>query len=341
MSFFEPKTLSDMVGNKVALNTLRAILDKKDMAPQLYIFEGASGVGKTALAKFFLKELTGTAPKKFNPNAYSEIPEWGDLGSSPIIFEEAVRIPKESWDTICNIHDGTKPHPVFVFITSDYFKLPPQIKTRAYRVQLSKLTQDEMMGFLSRICAEHDISYELSALGAIAKLTKGVPKEGIKFLQAVSLQGPITAESVSAVAPVELEAGCNAILSRLVPNFSGAINALDKLELSYSTTDIIDGLLSAYSNAVFNRNDSPIFEGICSNLSNYRKMTDIFLKWKSGVSLPSNCLPLLLKELAESDEVVASSQTGVTTQVATKKQQPVWEVGASEFARLCNAEVVE
>ena len=92
-----------MVGNKIALNTLRAILDKKSMAPTIYIFEGASGVGKTALAKFFLKELTGTAPKKFNPNAYSEIPDWDDLGTSPIIFEESTRIPKESWDTLCNI----------------------------------------------------------------------------------------------------------------------------------------------------------------------------------------------------------------------------------------------
>ena len=341
MSFFEPKALSDIVGNKIALTTLRAILEKKDKAPTMYIFEGASGVGKTALTKFFLKELTGCSPKKFNINSYADIPEWDDLGNFPVIFEEAARIPKESWDTICNIHDGPKPHPVFVFITSDYFKLPPQIKTRAYRVQLSRLTQEEMVGFLSKICAEHDISYELSALGIIAKLTKGNPKEGIKFLQVVSNQGPITTESVSSVVPVELEAGCNAILSRLIPNFAGAIDALDKLELVYPAFDIIDGLFSAYSNAVFNRNESPILEGICSNLSNYKRITEIFIKWKSGVSLPSNCLPLLLKELAESNEVTTSTQIGVTYQAATKKQTPVWEIGPSELARLCSAEIVE
>ena len=339
MNFFEPKSLSDIVGNKSAINTLRAILNKREMSPKMYIFEGVSGVGKTAIAKFFLKELTGVSPKRFNTQSYADIPSWGDMGEAPILFEDASRIPKDSWDTICNAFDKGK-HPIFAFTVTDFFKLPQQVKTRALRVQLSKLSSEECIGFLSRVCAEHSITYELSALTVIAKITKGVPKEMIKMLQIVSLNGDITIETVSDLAPVDLETGCNAILSRLIPDFNGALTALDKLDLVYSSEEIINTLFTAYSNAVFNRNNSPIYEGIYSNLSNYRKMTEIFIKWKRGLALPSDSLPLLLKELSECDEDYVPKTAAQTTAEA-KKSTSAWEVGVSEFAKLCNAEIVE
>ncbi len=343
MNFFEPKALSDVVGNRLALNTLRAILDKKGMAPRIYIFEGPSGVGKTAIAKFFLKELSGESPKKFNIEAYANIPDWEDLGESPVLFEEAVRIPKDSWDHICKIADSSKPHPYLVFTTTDYFKLPQQIKSRAFRVQLSKLSTEEAIGFMSKICAEHDIPYELSALQTLSKLTKGVPKEAIKALHLLSLSGPITNDAVASMAPVELESGCYAILNRLIPDFQGALTALEKLDLFYSSHDIINGLFTAYSFALFNRATSPLYEGICCNLSNYKKISDIFLKWKSALAIPSECLPLLLKELSESNLDTYSS-TSTTPAVATTpapRKPVVREIGVSEFARLCNAEIVE
>lgn len=339
MNFFEPKSLSDVVGNKSAINTLRAILNKKEMAPKMYIFEGVSGVGKTAISRFFLKELTGVAPKKFNTHSYLEIPSWGNMGDAPIVFEDANRIPKDSWDTICNAFDKGK-HPIFAFTVTDYFKLPQQVKTRALRVQLSRLSSEECVGFLSRICAEHSITYELSALTIIAKLTKGVPKEMIKTLQLVSMSGDVTVDMVNELAPIDLEIGCNAILSRLIPDFNGALTALDKLDLVYSTEEIINTLFTAYSNAVFNKNSSPIYEGICSNLSNYRKMTEIFIKWKRGLTLPSDSLPLLLKELSECDEDYAPKINSQSSGEA-KKSVSEWEVGVAEFAKLCNAEIVE
>ena len=106
-------------------------------------------------------------------------------------------------------------------------------------------------------------------------------------------------------------------------------------KLVYPSSDIIDCLFSTYSAMYFKK--IPGLEPILADLS---KVTEIFLKWKQGLSIVSNCLPLLLSELAEPPKRHSMMVEYNEEKPIAREELPQREIGARELARLIHAKVV-
>ena len=338
------QSFNDIVGNKTSTDLLKTIVSRRVSGetrilatPQAYIIDGPSGAGKTALAKLFVKEFLGEFPKKFDFRQYSKLSSWEDLLEYPsILFEDAHTIPKESWDYLCIQLDSSAFNSVFVFTTTDYARLPANIKSRAFRVPLSNLTEDETVGLLSSLCAKFELNYALGALKYMAQATQGNPNAAMTLLQKCDMIGEITIENAMKIAPNDLDSSCVAILTSICNG--GVIEAqreLARLSTSSTPEAIVNGLFTTYSAMYLGKIPS-------SNLAKLELdyTTGLFLKWKQGMAIDSICLPLLLAELAFPPKRPQMIM-GDYEEAAVDKTEPVQrEIGARELARILHAKVV-
>ena len=319
--FFSPGTLNDIAGNKLALTTLGAMLVKKEMAPKAYIFDGPSGVGKTAVAKLFLGN--------FGKVIVASDTGFSDMDDVDCILVESVEtLSPQSMSRLVTLIDSQT---CYVALTTvSYFKLPPILKSRAYRVSLSNLPDEALSGLLAKVCGVHHADYDAGALKLVSRLAGGNPGIALTMLQGLLVHGKITTNLVKKE-PVSLEDGCSRTLTAL-PNLPKAIGIVEELGLSHTADEIIDQLFTSYAMSYFD-------EGVTPTLKNYRNVASIFLKWKSGENLPLVAIPLLLKELSESEkghrEVIENEE------VQIKAETPPRELGARELAQLLGAEILE
>lgn len=328
---------NEVVGNETSINLLRAIVARQIgevhviAIPQSFIFDGPSGSGKTMIAKQFAMELTGEKPKKFDYRQYATLSSWEDLGDySYIIFEDAHLIPKESWEFLCVLLDAPSFSSTFIFTTTDYSKLPQNIKSRAFRVPLSNLSEEETIGFLSSICAKFDCNYHLSALRYIAQASQGNPKLAMNLLQKCDLLGEISLENATRIAPNDLNTICHSILCKIGQGKNIEAQML-LIECKSPPESIIDTLFTTYAAMYHGK-----LPGLEKKISDLNRITSIFLKWKQGISINSNCLPLLLSELMETPKSV-SMVVDYNNQPIVKEEPPEREIGARELARLLHA----
>lgn len=305
MSFFKPQTLNDIAGNKAALESVEAILSRKDLAPRSYLVDGPSGVGKSEVARLILESFGG-------PEATHLVDNVESLASLEV--EQLARL----------IDSDTK---YVVMIATDIYKVHATLKNRAYRVPLAGLSSEALTGLLAKVCAANKLDYSLGGLALVAKNAHGNPRRGLVTLQAVASRGAVTEEAVSMELP-DLEDSCLAILQNITK--PQAMTDIIKLGENHPTDEIVDKLFTAFSVAVFTGSLPP-------QLQRTKRTISIFLRWKSGVNLPSESLPLLLRELADADKPDTEAQMARPVEVLP----PPWELGVKELARALNAEILE
>jgi hypothetical protein len=297
MSFWNPSHLNQMVGNERTQKLLRAILGNKSKAPTGYLFEGPSGCGKSSFARLFAKELVEELPTIIQPDRANSVINQEDLNEYKcLVWEQADRLTREQSDFIAAKMD--KPTgPIMVFVAQDGGKVEQSIRSRTLRIGCQKLNEAEMVGLLSSVCAAHGLLFNTDALRSIAKHSGGSPAQALVQLNAVSLIGEISQENVQTVG-TDLSVAVSDLLESLS---TGQIpwDVVSQLANKYPLDSLVDSMFTAYAQSFLT--DGSLSAG---KLSNYRRVGEILLKWKSASSAPPTALFILVKELATSAEKV-------------------------------------
>ncbi|MEI6388833.1 MAG: hypothetical protein WCQ50_19635 [Spirochaetota bacterium] len=300
MTFWKPVNLNQIVGNDEALELLRRILAAKGKAPRAYMFDGPNGCGKTTIAKLFLASLL---PEEntitIGPERFGQILKQEDFSEYKcLIWDHADKLTKDQSEEIAALMDRSRSDQVFAFVATG--RIEQCLRSRALRITCSKLSVKELTGLLSSVCAAQGVQFDLEALDFLARKVDGVPSQALIMLQAASISGRLNLESMSGITS-DLDDQCRKLLLHIA-------NQQDPMELAthiknrYEFIDIVDTLFSIYSQAFINK-DSELIE----KLSNYRKIGEMFIKWKSTVLMPSSALYLLVRELMDSNRVEVPS----------------------------------
>lgn len=322
MSFYKPESLNDIAGNKIALQNLGAILVKKELAPKAYIIDGPSGVGKTTVASIFLKHFGTVITPKLDELDIMDVPEC-------LILENLTDVNTSTADQIARLIDSEKAY--VVMTTHNYARLPQVLRTRAFRVQLTLLSDESLQGLLFKVSNEKKIQLDLDGANQIKIRANGNPGKALTLLHGISLKG----EEVNGNAVKYEPEGYSEIATRILnSHLVDAIKLVQTLDLH--PDEIVDQLFTAFSKMFFN-------ETLPSYLSNYKNVTTIFLKWKSGKNLPLESLPLLLKELRDSNMKVfdvSMVANPTDSRARTRPVAPPRELGPSELSYQLGAEII-
>ena len=214
---YRPLRLSDVIGQEQVTKPLSNSL-KNGKISHAYLFVGPRGCGKTSVARIMAHEVNGF--KYEIEDDYVDIIEIDGASNRGIdnirelrekvmiaptsgkykvyIIDEVHMLTKEAFNALLKTLEEPPKHVIFIMATTDAYKVPVTITSRAQVYTFKLAAADVMMGFLKSVASKEKIKITDEALGVIVKRGGGSFRDTLSLLDQLSTLSAdkITAEMV-------------------------------------------------------------------------------------------------------------------------------------------------
>lgn len=202
---YRPQDFGEILGNKETITAIQNKLGEPN-CPHTFLLCGASGTGKTTLARIIRKKL-GCGDMDFselnaaNTRGIDTVREiYNTSGYAPVsgkcrvyLIDECHQITSTAQEALLKITEDAPKHVYFIFSTTNPEKLITTLRKRCEVYKLELLTRREIIKLLHWVMAEEAYSQEDTdffndVLLQIAKVSDGCPREALILLnQAITL----------------------------------------------------------------------------------------------------------------------------------------------------------
>ncbi|MBS2994092.1 DNA polymerase III subunit gamma/tau ['Santalum album' aster yellows phytoplasma] len=228
---YRPQTFADVVGQKIIIQTLKNSI-RYQKINHCYLFSGNKGTGKTTLAKIFAKAINCLLPNqgdvccschycqnftKANTditeidgasyNGVDEIRELQDKAQykahtgkyKVYIIDEVHVLTPNAFNALLKILEEPPEHVVFILITTEIYKIPDTIFSRAQSFAFENLNLKNITAQLTKIAALENMFITEDAIKSIACHSEGGMRNALSLLDQVSAyqNNLITSEDVA------------------------------------------------------------------------------------------------------------------------------------------------
>jgi len=192
-----PDTLETFIGNEDMVNGLTNLLDNSDI-PHVFLFSGATGCGKTTLARIVSgmvgaekEDVTEVDTADFRGidtvrdirRQSQYMPLAGD--SRAWILDECHKLSNDAQNALLKLLEDTPAHVYFFLCTTEPHKLIPTIKGRCSIHEVKPLDELPMVKLLKRISRAEGKKVDKKILIQIAEDSLGHPRNAINILEKV------------------------------------------------------------------------------------------------------------------------------------------------------------
>ena len=212
---YRPTSFDEVVGQNVIVKTLgNAIINNR--VSHAYLFSGPRGTGKTSIAKVFAKMLNCENLRDLKPcdkcisctqinnnqnidvieidaasnNGVDEIREIRNkITLVPTnskykiyIVDEVHMLTTQAFNALLKTLEEPPAHAIFIFATTEYYKIPKTILSRCQRFDFKKVSEKEIFDRLKYIADKEKIKVSDDALNEIAILSDGGMRDSISLL---------------------------------------------------------------------------------------------------------------------------------------------------------------
>lgn len=353
-----PDTWSSVVGQQRAIDVLQAVLRNPNFLTRGIILYGVLGVGKTTTAYLLARALmcTGSDPlgcgtcdscmiisesgidhhpdfqevdaaQKSGVEAARELVE--TTTSLPVIgkrkvsiVDEAQFLSGEAWGAYLKVLESQETDSVFVFVSNEIERIKQTTTSRCIKVPFERVPRSTMIGLLSRMATENNISYDLAGLDVIARHSKGIIRDAVQWLNTAAALGEIKPDLVKTVIDTSLDDKCAKLLLTIGKKDQvAAVKMADEIGLNFTPQRVVTAMLGLYSRAIWQ--DDPDLQQIYVGLPNVSHVTDVLIKW-SGLTAPADVLPLIVYELLQTQQIqIKTAMNRSISAAATVVARPV------------------
>jgi DNA polymerase-3 subunit gamma/tau len=215
---YRPQTFEDVIGQETAVRTLHNAIEDHRIH-HAYLFSGVRGIGKTTTARILAKALNCIKGPTSQPDntctMCREITEGIDMDVREIdaatytgvdnvrelrdvsqfqpardryrifIIDEAHMLSAASWNALLKLIEEPPPHVIFMFATTEMHKVPATILSRVQKFILRKITLEDLIAQLEKICKAEEIKAERAALEIVARRGEGSVRDSLSLLDQI------------------------------------------------------------------------------------------------------------------------------------------------------------
>ena len=202
---YRPLKLSDVIGQDQVTKPLDGAL-KQGKISHAYLFIGPRGCGKTSVARIFAHEVNGFPYE--TEDDYVDIIEIDGASNRGIdnirdlrekvaiapssgkykiyIIDEVHMLTKEAFNALLKTLEEPPAHVIFIMATTDAYKVPVTITSRAQTFTFKLADSATMLPYLKNICAKEKIKISDDALEIIVKRGGGSFRDSLSLLDQIS-----------------------------------------------------------------------------------------------------------------------------------------------------------
>ncbi|MEQ9608123.1 MAG: DNA polymerase III subunit gamma/tau [Kiloniellaceae bacterium] len=240
---YRPSTFADLVGQEALVRTLTNAIETGRLA-HAFILTGVRGVGKTTTARIIARALNCVGPDgaggptpapcgvcdqciAIAQDRHVDVIEMDAASRTGVadireliegvryrpvqarykiyIIDEVHMLSNSAFNALLKTLEEPPEHVVFIFATTEIRKGPVTVLSRCQRVDLRRLTTEDLQGLFSRIVAKEGVTVEPEALAMIARAADGSARDGLSLLdQAIALGGGTTVKGAQVQAMLGL-----------------------------------------------------------------------------------------------------------------------------------------
>jgi DNA polymerase III gamma/tau subunit len=193
---YRPDELDKVYGNKEVVESLKkSVKDKK--IPQVILFSGPTGTGKTTTARILAKELNAVDTlTEMDSAQFTGVDVIRDIRSKsrfiPIgggvkvfIMDEVHQLTSAAQEAFLKELEDTPKHVYYFLCTTNPEKLKPTLVGRCIHYTLQTLSKDDMTSLLEHVVKSEDEKLDKEVYKVIVKSSKGHPRNALNLLQQV------------------------------------------------------------------------------------------------------------------------------------------------------------
>ena len=195
---YRPHKFEDVSSQTAIIKVLRQQLELNQFK-NCYLFCGASGCGKTTIARILANEINKGVGNPIEIDAASnngvdnirEIVAKAneralDCEYKVIIVDEVHCLTSQSWQAFLKCLEEPPMYTIFMFCTTDPQKIPATILNRVMRFNLTKIPTNQIKERLRYICEQEKFTNYEEAIDYISKLSNGGMRDAISLLDKAS-----------------------------------------------------------------------------------------------------------------------------------------------------------
>ncbi len=344
---YRPEVFDEMIGQQHIVKILKNQL-RNDAVNHAYLFCGTRGTGKTTTARLLAKAVNclsdGEKPcgecanckaisegnfidlieiDAASNNGINDIRELRESVNYPpavgkkkvYIIDEVHMLSKEAFNGFLKTLEEPPENVIFILATTEPQKLPQTILSRCIRLDFRRVSEDELVLRMGKICTEKGIEIAEDALRLVATNADGSVRDGLTLLEQciAGRQGAVTRDDVlESLGAVGEETYIDIVDDIINEDIASCIARIDSILCAgKDARQVLAGLIAHYRNLLLAKYVKTPQDVLNMSVENAQRLQE---QGKRIVLAKINTAIILLSKI--SAEMAFSSQPRVLLELA-------------------------